>query len=84
MLRATCGQRVHAAAAVLTAHLNVSRQVDGELGGSEDMLRLGPGWQGVAGGHPPDEGALARLAYPKIASIQDPKPHLKEDRVSHH
>ena len=63
-------------AADLTGYLDVSRQIDGELGGSENMLGLGPGWQGVGWGHTPDEGALARLTYSKVASVQHPKAHL--------
>lgn len=58
------------------ADLNIARQVDGELGGSEDVLGLGPGWQGVAWGYPPDEGALAGLAHAKVACVQHSKPHL--------
>lgn len=58
------------------ANLHVARQVDGELGGSEDMLGLGPGRQRVVWSHPPDEGTLAGLAHPKVARIQHPKPHL--------
>lgn len=41
------------------------------------MLWLGPGWQGVAWGYPPDEGALAGLAHAKVACIQHSKPHLR-------
>ena len=39
--------------------LDIARQIDGELGGSEDMLGLGPLGQQVVWSHPPDEGTLA-------------------------
>jgi hypothetical protein len=58
-------------------HLHIAWQVDGELRGPEDMLGLGPLWQNVIGSHPPDEGALARLTYAKVASIQHTKAHLQ-------
>ena len=45
------------------------------------MLWLGPLWQQVVGGHPPDEGSLARLTHAKVASIQHAKPHLYTQEV---
>ena len=41
------------------ADLDIARQVDGELGGPEDMLGLRPQGQQVVWGHPPNEGTLA-------------------------
>ena len=58
-------------------HLHIAWQVDGELRGAEDVLGLGPLGQNVAGSHSPDEGALAGLTHPKVASIQHAKAHLQ-------
>lgn len=58
------------------ADLDIARQVDGELGGTEDMLGLGPLGQQIVWSHPPNEGTLARLAHAKVAGIQHPKPYL--------
>ena len=58
------------------SHLHIAGQVDGELGGVEDVQGGWPVGQGVPGSNPPDEGALAGLAHSKVASVQYTKAHL--------
>ena len=63
-------------------HLSAAGQLDGQLGRTEHMQRLWPLGQHIAGGHPPDEGALPGLAHAKIARIQHAKAHLHTQPTS--
>ena len=58
------------------AYSDIARQVDGELRGAEDVQQLRPVRQQIARSSCPDEGALARLAHPKVARIQHAKANL--------
>ena len=57
-------------------HLCTAGELDGQLGGAEHMLWLGPLWQDIARSHPPDERPLPGLADTEVPSIEHSKAYL--------